>query len=293
MKPIYWSPVHDISSVVRGTWFYKETMRPVEADVANQLEEGYEYMRPWTQSYKDECKSCLEFGPEAELKVAYKLWPSEEPSDTNSTQGTSRKGKALQKTQPVPLTPEEKARKEAAERASRPQNAAAGDLETEGKGEDAVRLYAKSSVIYANGRDAQILSPNLLPSPARGRKPLSPILKGRIMGYPVVRGFDQKAWDKLYPQKKSSIAKKAHAGAIASQSGTATTITERDACPACLAGEQRPKVTDLVLVIHGYIFYCATHTYCTDYHYIESGRSSLSELNPITLHMLSTLFEDS
>ena len=36
MGPIYWDPVHDISSVVRGTWFYKETMWPVESDVANQ-----------------------------------------------------------------------------------------------------------------------------------------------------------------------------------------------------------------------------------------------------------------
>ncbi|MCJ1435256.1 hypothetical protein MMC27_004628 [Xylographa pallens] len=251
MKPIYWSPVHDISSVVRGTWFYKETMHPVEADVANQLEEGYEYMQPWTHSYKDECKSCLEFGAEAELKIVHKLWPSEEPSDTNSTPGKSKKGKTVYKSQPVPLTPEEKARKEAAERASRTENVAAGDLMSEGKGEDALRLYAKSSVIYANGRDAQIMSPNLLPSPARGRKPLGPILKGRIIGLPVVRGFDQKAWDKLYPQKKSSTAKKAHAGAMASQSGAATTVTERDACPACLAGEQRPMVTDLVLVIHG------------------------------------------
>ncbi|MCJ1383688.1 hypothetical protein MMC17_006802 [Xylographa soralifera] len=251
MKPIYWSPVHDVSSVVRGTWFYKETMRPIEADLANQLEEGYEYMRPWTQSYKDECKSCLEFGAEAELKVVHKLWPSEEPSNTGNAPGKSKKGKTVHNTQPVPLTPEEKARKEAAERASRSENVAAGDLMTEGTEEDGVRLYAKSSVIYANGRDAQILSPNLLPSPARGRKPLGPILKGRIIGLPVVRGFDQKAWDKLYPQKKNSTAKKAHAGAIASQSGAATTITERDACPACLAGEQRPTVTDLVLVIHG------------------------------------------
>ena len=30
MGPIYWDPVHDISDVVRGTWFYKDSMLPVE-----------------------------------------------------------------------------------------------------------------------------------------------------------------------------------------------------------------------------------------------------------------------
>ncbi|MCJ1403558.1 hypothetical protein MMC11_006781 [Xylographa trunciseda] len=251
MKPIYWSPVHDVSAVVRGTWFYKETMRPVDANIANRLEEGYEYMRPWTHTYKDELKSCLEVGAEAELKVVHKLWPSEEPSDTVSRPGTSKNRKTVHMFDPVPLTPEEKARKEAAERASRSENRAVGDLMTDGNGEDAIRFHTKSSVIYANGRDAQILKPSQLPSLARGRRPLGPILKGRIIGLPVVRGFDQKVWDKLYPQKKSSTAKKAHAGAIASQSGAAATTTQRDACPACLAGEQRSKVTDLVLVIHG------------------------------------------
>ena len=47
MGPIYWDPVHDVSSVVRGTWFYKDSMLPVEPDLANQLEEGYEYIKPW------------------------------------------------------------------------------------------------------------------------------------------------------------------------------------------------------------------------------------------------------
>lgn len=28
MGPIYWDPVHDVSSVVRGTWFYKDSMSP-------------------------------------------------------------------------------------------------------------------------------------------------------------------------------------------------------------------------------------------------------------------------
>ena len=226
---------------------------PVESDVANQLEEGYEYMRPWTESYKDEINSCLEIGAEAELKIVYKLWPSEEPKDSRVRPETSKGHMFAKKSKPEPLTLEEKARKHAAEVAASKENRAVGTLDENQKQAEPIRLYGRSSVIYASGRDAQILKPGMLPSVARGRKPLGPIRKGRTIGIPVVRGFDYQAWDKLYPQKKGSSAKKAYAGAAASQSGVATTINERDACPACVAAEQRPQVTDLVLVIHGYV----------------------------------------
>ena len=254
MKPIYWSPVHDISSVVRGTWFYKDSMMPVESDVANQLEEGYEYMRPWTESYKDEINSCLEIGAEAELKIVYKLWPSDEPKSSSSRPESSKGNIFARKTKPEPLTPEEKARKHAAEVAASKENRAVGSLDEDHKQDEVIRLYGRSSVIYANGRDAQILKPGMLPSVARGRKPLGPIRKGRTIGIPVVRGFDYQAWDKLYPPKKGSTARKAYAGAAASQSGAATTINSRDACPACVAADERPQVTDLVMVIHGYVY---------------------------------------
>ena len=51
MSPIYWSPVHDISAVTRGTWFFKDSMLPVEPSVANQLEVGYRELRPWSQTW--------------------------------------------------------------------------------------------------------------------------------------------------------------------------------------------------------------------------------------------------
>lgn len=228
-------------------------MLPVETDVANQLEEGYEYMKPWTTTYTDEVNSCLEVGPEAELKTVYKLWPTEEPQDVNSASVVGKRKKAAKKSKPEPLTPEEKARKHAAEAAACAENQAVGTLYDKENREQQkpVRLYAHSSVIYANARDAQILRPNMLPSVARGRKPLGPIRKGRIIGIPVVRGFDYKAWYKLYPEKKSATAKKARAGAAAAQSGAAATITERDACPACVGAKERTQVSDLVLVIHG------------------------------------------
>ena len=170
MGPIYWDPVHDVSSVVRGTWFYKDTMLPVEPDVANQLEEGYEYIKPWTATYQDEIKSCLEVGPEAELKITHKLWASEDGVDSRPT--TSKSRLSLLNTDNAKLEPDQREFKKAIIIAARPENRAAGILATQaldGEGRP-VRLHAKSSIIYANARDAQILKPNQLPSVARGRK---------------------------------------------------------------------------------------------------------------------------
>lgn len=246
MKPIYWSPVHDISSVVRGTWFYKETMLPVESDVANQLEEGYEYMKPWTQTYVDELNVCVDVGAEAELKVCHLLWPPVEPANQEWRPSTANK---LLEVEETATESDELARKHAAEGAAAPENHAAGAILTT---EDAVtRLYPRSSVIYANARDAQILRPNLLPSAARGRRPLVSIRKGRTIGVPVVRGFDEKAWEKLHRSRRASTASRAQDGLTANQSGTADLAGLTRTCEACSAEKERPKVTDLVLVIHG------------------------------------------
>ena len=242
MKPIYWSPVNDVSSVMRGTWFYKETMYPVESDIANLLEEGYEYIKPWTQTYTDEVNSCLEIGPEAELKLVYKLWPAEALGELDSKPSTNKSTSALMKTKLEKLTPEERVRKQALEVAGSPLNKAVGSLQDPESKEIPGRLYEKSSVIYANSKDAQILRPSLLPSVARGRRPLGPIRKGRSVGIPVVRGFDQSAWDKIHPPDKSRIASQARKAASASKSLNAHLGQ---------AEEQTPKVTDLVLVIHG------------------------------------------
>lgn len=57
MTPIYWTPVHDEAVVVRGTWFYQDTMLPVETAVANMLEAGYVDLQVWTETWKDELDS--------------------------------------------------------------------------------------------------------------------------------------------------------------------------------------------------------------------------------------------
>lgn len=236
MKPIYWSPVNDISTVIRGTWFDKDTMLPVEPEVAAQLEDGYIYNKPWTQTWQDELNSCVEAGAEGEAKAVHQLWPDTKLDVSGSrprTGGNSRTSDTLQAM--TPATPHR-----------------TDPNETESETESP-KKFAKSGVIYIDAIDAQILQPSLLPSLARGRTPLAAIRKGRHIGIAVVRGFDYKAWEKLHPSKKSATAFKAQVGATVSQSGVASTIPRGESCEACSTEEKRPEVTDLVLVIHGYV----------------------------------------
>jgi hypothetical protein len=91
MEPIYWSPVNDIAAVIRGTWFYQDTMLPVEVEVANILEAGYISLRPWSQTWKDELNSAVEVGALGEMKILHRLWP-DKPEKVESRPGTSRDG---------------------------------------------------------------------------------------------------------------------------------------------------------------------------------------------------------
>lgn len=247
MGPIYWDPIHDICSVARGTWFYKDTMIPVESDVANQIEEGYGYIKPWTRTYADELNSCLEIGADAELKVVYRLWPVDESAERIRSETGKRKTSLFGKAEDQ-LEPDEQVQKQAIIIAANPENRAAGTLNDK---DHPTKLYTKSSIIYANARDAQILRPSLLPSVTRGRRPLASIRKGRPIGIPVVRGFDHKAWERLHPPSKKAInAMRAQESLEAFKA--ANSVVERPkTCFACSSDEVKPKATDLVLVIHG------------------------------------------
>ncbi|KAL8818001.1 MAG: hypothetical protein Q9191_008033 [Dirinaria sp. TL-2023a] len=253
MGPIYWDPVHDISDVVRGTWFYKDSMLPVEPNVANQIEEGYEYIRPWTSTYQDELNSCLEVGPEAELKLTHRLWPQDtssaesRPTTSKSRRPTSRAADFLKP------EPDIQVRMAATAAAKTPENRAAGVLSSQAvdaHGKPS-RLYPKCSIIYVNARDAQILKPNQIPNPARGRRPLASIKKGRPIGVPLVRGFDYKAWERLHPPSKRQQNAAAARKATETIRAAGTGRNGSDSCGACLLENERPRVTDLVLVIHG------------------------------------------
>lgn len=236
MKPIYWSPLHDISNVLRSTWFYKNTMLPVDTELANKLEEGYVYFKPWTETWQDELNSCVENGADAEMKIVHRLWP-EDGNDSASRPATSHDKKAAAsqsdgsavETVYDSLVPEE--------------NRAAG-LTT-----SAVKTFLNSSAIYVDAENAQILRPSLLPSISRGRRPLSAIRKGRQIGIPVVRGFSRKSWGQLHPSRPNPIDVRHYLRRTQYQ--TPPRAHGQEICYACEIEESRPKPTELVLVIHG------------------------------------------
>ncbi|KAL4885160.1 DDHD domain-containing protein [Aspergillus karnatakaensis] len=224
MKPIYWNPLHDISNVLRATWFYKNTMLPVETELANRLEEGYVYLKPWTETWQDELNSCVENGADAELKIVHRLWPKHDE---------------------VPPSRDEAHDTEGQDEEEFIDNLAAGGSAALAA---AVKPYMTSSVIYADGKNAQILRPSLLPSSSRGRKPLHAIRKGRQIGIPVVRGFSRRAWEKLHPSKPSPVDVRNYLRGAQSKMAHGR---GRELCYACAMEESRPTPTDLVFVIHG------------------------------------------
>ena len=255
IKPIYWSPLHDDTAVVcRGTWFYKDTMLPIEPEVANQLELGYSELKPWSETWQDELNSALEVGPEGEEKVVYRIWPVEDPKDKPKDESRPATATALK----------------SANSADTYQNNCTAtqcistchcktiSISAEGVslldsvvGKDGVqRRFPNSVVLYTTSKDAFILKPGLQPSAYYGRKPLANIRKGKNVGIPIVRGFSWRAWEKIHPPKKTAYQLKVEQAAAMSQSGTAKS-GNRAVCEACLSDEHRPRATDLVLVIHG------------------------------------------
>ncbi|KAF4556429.1 DDHD domain-containing protein 1 [Elsinoe fawcettii] len=259
LEPIYWAPVNDIAPVVRGTWFYKETMMPVEVPVANMLELGYVEMQAWTQTWQDELSSAVEVGAVGEERIFRKLWP-EVPKKVVDSRPSTARGETANMVQNLDLEPDtpEKQRERAADQACDIIDVASGSGGTDNRSSGTVtfgrygplRNYAAAGVIYADATNAHILKPNLQPSSYYGRRPLANyIRKGRKLGIPVVRGFDQAAWDKLHPEPKGAKSKKAYAGASTNQAGLTPEARQRK--DAELAPAITPKVTDLVLVIHG------------------------------------------
>lgn len=246
MKPIYWSPVNDVSAVVRGTWFYATNMLPVESGLANWLETGYQEMQPWTEAWQEELNSCVEIGAEAEMKVVYHLFPERK----SSRPGSGAESKP-DDTEFAPVY-ELLAEGQKVQHENLAANTPIGEFRNYAP--DSSQRYKNHRVIYVNARQAQILRPSLAPSVSRNRRPLAAVRKGREIGVPIVRGFNRREWERFNPPSKmTSRAAHAKVGAYMSRSGNAVTEDRQLSCSACKDEEQKhpPKVTDLVLVIHG------------------------------------------
>ncbi|POS87505.1 hypothetical protein EPUL_000680 [Erysiphe pulchra] len=238
MKPIYWLPVNDMGSVTRGTWFYRDTMYPVEPAVANQLEFGYRELKPWSQTWKDEIESALSVGAAGEEKIAYRLWPSDRQKFPNKEYEQLRL-----KLSSDPYS---------AFRLFHGDIAAEGIVNPEVKDQNLsepktnFKKFPTAKIIYKDMCHAFILKPNLQPSAYYGRRPLQKISKGMTVGIPVVRGFDWVTWEKLHPTKKT--------GALKHESNV--TITRDASLPKLnssflTAPKTYVQATDLVLIVHG------------------------------------------
>ncbi|KAI1845424.1 hypothetical protein JX266_008519 [Neoarthrinium moseri] len=238
MKPIYWSPVNDIAAVLRATWFYKDTMEPIDTTVANQLEAGYQELKPYSETWKDELRCAVDVGPLGEEKVSHPLWPAPP--------------KAKAKTKGAPQEPSISSNPFCAARCFRGEAAAQGNLMPMSNEDNSVeapsqRKYGEYHVLYKDDKTAFLLKPALKPSAYYGRRPVAKILKGVTIGIPVVRGFDLEAYKKVHA-KKQQTSKGPQARSAASQSQEST---GQDVCPACKHDKERGQVTDLVLVAHG------------------------------------------
>ncbi|KAK3488245.1 DDHD domain-containing protein [Neurospora crassa] len=236
MKPIYWSPVNDISTVQRATWFYRDTMTPVKPAVANQLEAGYRELRVWGQTWKDELKSALDVGALGEEKVSHPLWP-EIPDKRPKVKDD------------MPPEPPISSDPFCAARCFRGEAAAEGTLEHVHPDQELPppppEPYANFHVIYKDKSAAFLLRPSQKPSAYHGRRPLQKIMRGITVGIPVVRGFDQAIWDKIH-QKKGTSANKAP-----NRNTPRQTNVSGGGCPACQMEQDRGQVTDLLLIAHG------------------------------------------
>ncbi|KAK0706627.1 DDHD domain-containing protein [Lasiosphaeria miniovina] len=241
MKPIYWSPVNDISIVLRATWFYRDSMAPVEPAVANQLEAGYRELRAWTETWSDELRSALDVGALGEEKVTHRLWPDVSDKRLKSKCGFAQE--PLISCDPF-----------CAARCFRGEAAAEGTLEPVKPDDEAStsppehRSYPNYHVIYKDASAAFLLKSSLKPSAYYGRKPVSKIMKDLTVGIPVVRGFDAAKWERMHEKQKAPSVRDYRPTLQATAPGESA---EQAGCAACELQKDRGHVTDLILFAHG------------------------------------------
>ncbi|ERS94996.1 hypothetical protein HMPREF1624_08708 [Sporothrix schenckii ATCC 58251] len=261
MKPIYWSPVHDISAVQRATWFYRDTMMPLEADVSNQLESLFRELRPWTETWKIELRCAVDIGPIGEEKVSQPLWPSSTQDKTRTRTGRAH---PVPKISSDPFCASHCFQGTAAAvgtvgspPASYSDRTTAGDsgncASPSASGE---KCFANYDAIFKDGTQAFLLKPSLRPSAYYRRQPVAKICKGATVGIPIVRGFDRDAWNRIHNQSPRGLVAKSFPAAPSFDSAAIAGNVHGhqegvEDCPGCRAEKLGCQVSDLVLVIHG------------------------------------------
>lgn len=209
-------------------------MLPVPPAVANQLEAGYQELRPWAETWRDEVRCAIEVGASGEEKVSHRLWPVEGDGQYRKTS--------------LPTEPAISTHPFCAAHCYQGEAATEGSLgpqlvDDEDSENAPQRPYSSYNVLYKDETSAFLLKPSLQPSAYYGRRPLQKIMRGGTVGIPVVRGFDRLSWERMHRGKQVRHAKPAFHG---TSDGSAV-----ETCPACEADKDRSKVTDLVLVAHG------------------------------------------
>ena len=256
MKPIYWSPVNDISIVQRATWFYQDTMLPVEVAVSNQLELHYRELRPWSETWAVELRCAIDIGPVGEEKISQPLWPKPVRRSSKVKQDSSVSEPGISSDpycaahchlgaaaaegtlEPRALPPHK--------------GSVADDTGVAAAAAASSNAFANYHVAYKNGTAAFLLKPSLKPSAYYSRRPISKIMKGATVGIPIIRGFDRNAWNRIYDKthKGPSVSVPKQPLPVSAGTGPEERISG-SGCPGCEAKKKGYQVTDLVLVVHG------------------------------------------
>ncbi|KAK8147585.1 hypothetical protein G3M48_001364 [Beauveria asiatica] len=206
-------------------------MLPVSTAVANQLEAGYQEMKPWTETWKEELACALEVGAAGEEKVSFQLWPEHH-----------RPLNGINSFDSEPIISSDLFCAARCFRGDAAANGSTYSLNMEKQLPN--RPFARYQVIYKDRKTAFLLKPNLAPSSYHGRCPVAKILRGLTVGLPVVRGFDRRSWNRHQGAKKAAVT----AEEVPAANAQEETSSE---CPACTAEKDRGQITDLVLVAHG------------------------------------------
>ncbi|GHJ86213.1 hypothetical protein NliqN6_2615 [Naganishia liquefaciens] len=73
LEPVFWAHTGKRVPVIRATWFINDDTHPCEWELAEELEKGYQAIKPWLSSYPDELHKAIEQGEKAAEKLNHPL----------------------------------------------------------------------------------------------------------------------------------------------------------------------------------------------------------------------------